>query len=83
VFIVVDLFVAVILNNLETVKSEQAAEDASRTAKAAAAEPDDLLRRVAALRSELAEFEARLRSDEGPPSRGDRAAGEPQEQPRV
>jgi len=48
-----------------TVKGEQAHEDAGRAAQVAAMEPDDLLRRVAALRSELAEFEARLRLDEG------------------
>ncbi len=60
VFIVVNLFIAVILNNLERVKVEQAAEDM-------AADPrpdveDDLLRRVAAIRSEMAELELRLRA---------------------
>jgi voltage-gated sodium channel len=60
VFIVVNLFIAVILNNLEQVKVEQAAEDM-------AAEPtpdaqEDLLRRVETIRSELAELETRLKA---------------------
>jgi voltage-gated sodium channel len=57
VFIVVNLFIAVILNNLETVKAEQAADEMN--------EPDaddELLRRVEAIRSELGELETRLRA---------------------
>jgi voltage-gated sodium channel len=57
VFIVVNLFIAVILNNLETVKAEQAADEMH--------EPDaddELLRRVEAIRSELGELETRLRA---------------------
>lgn len=57
VFVVVNLFIAVILNNLETVKAEQVAEEMR--------EPDaedDLLLRVEAIRIELGELEARLRA---------------------
>src|SRR5687767_2608937 len=57
VFVVVNLFIAVILNNLETVKAEQVAEEMR--------EPDaedDLLLRVEAIRFELGELEARLRA---------------------
>ncbi len=57
VFIVVNLFIAVILNNLETVKAEQVAEDMK--------EPDaneELLLRVEAIRFELGELETRLRA---------------------
>ncbi len=57
VFIVVNLFIAVILNNLETVKAEQVAEEMK--------EPDandDLLLRVEAIRYELGELESRLRA---------------------
>jgi voltage-gated sodium channel len=57
VFIVVNLFIAVILNNLETVKAEQVAEEMK--------EPDardDLLLRVEAIRFELGELESRLRA---------------------
>ena len=60
VFIVVNLFIAVILNNLERVKVEQAAED-----MAADPTPDvqeDLLRRVETIRSELAELETLLKA---------------------
>ena len=57
VFIVVNLFIAVILNNLEAVKAEHAAEEMH--------EPDAdeaLLRRVEAIRSELGELETRLQA---------------------
>lgn len=57
VFIVVNLFIAVILNNLESVKAEQVAEDM----KEPGAE-NDLLLRVENIRSELGELEARLRA---------------------
>jgi len=60
VFVVVNLFIAVILNNLERVKVEQAAED-----MAAQTTPDvesDLLRRVDTIRNELAELELRLKA---------------------
>jgi voltage-gated sodium channel len=60
VFIVVNLFIAVILNNLETVKAEHAAEAMEKVP-----EPDideDLLRRIEAIRVELAELETRLRA---------------------
>jgi voltage-gated sodium channel len=60
VFIVVNLFIAVILNNLERVKVEQAAED-----MASDPQPDiedELLRRVETIRSELAELEVRLKA---------------------
>jgi hypothetical protein len=53
----VNLFIAVILNNLETVKAEQAADEMH--------EPDaddELVRRVEAIRSELGELETRLRA---------------------
>ena len=55
VFIVVNLFIAVILNNLESVKAEHAAE--------ALEDGDDaeLLKRIEALRSELGDVEALLR----------------------
>jgi voltage-gated sodium channel len=60
VFIVVNLFIAVILDNLETVKAEHAAEEMGA---ATDAETDaDVLRRVQVVRSELAELEARLRA---------------------
>ncbi len=58
VFIVVNLFIAVILNNLEKVKTEQAAEDMARSSDP----DDDLLRRVEAIRAELGELESRLRA---------------------
>ena len=58
VFIVVNLFIAVILNNLEKVKTEQAAEDMAHSADP----EDDLLRRVEAIRAELGEVESRLRA---------------------
>ncbi len=59
VFIVVNLFIAVILNNLERVKVEQAAEDM----EASPVDPDDdLLHRIEAIRTELAELETRLRA---------------------
>jgi hypothetical protein len=58
VFIVVNLFIAVILNNLERVKTEQAAEDI----KAPTDEDVYLLARVETIRSELAELETRLRA---------------------
>jgi voltage-gated sodium channel len=64
VFIVVNLFIAVILNNLEEVKAEQVAEDMDQMS-----EPDvdeDLLRRVEAIRTELAELETRLRARSEP-----------------
>src|SRR5688572_1751192 len=58
VFIVVNLFIAVILNNLERVKTEQAAEDI----KAPTDEDVYLLARVETIRSELAELDTRLRA---------------------
>jgi len=58
VFIVVNLFIAVILNNLERVKTEQAAEDI----KAPSDEDAYLLARIEVIRSELAELETRLRA---------------------
>jgi voltage-gated sodium channel len=60
VFIVVNLFIAVILNNLERVKVEQAAEDMVNDPQPAF--EDDLLRRVETIRSELAELEIRLKA---------------------
>jgi voltage-gated sodium channel len=60
VFIVVNLFIAVILNNLERVKVEQAAEDMAT--ESAPEIEDDLLRRVATIRAELAELELRLKA---------------------
>jgi len=60
VFIVVNLFIAVILNNLEQVKAEQAAEDIEEMGEVAAEE--DLLRRVEVIRAELGEIESRLRA---------------------
>jgi len=51
VFIVINLFIAVVLNNLETVKSEERASHAG---------PDDLLQRVEALKLELEAFEVAL-----------------------
>jgi len=62
VFIVVNLFIAVILHNLETVKAEHAAEDM----RDPGADPDrDLLLRVESIRSELGELETRLRARTG------------------
>ena len=55
-FVVVNLFIAVILNNLEKVKDEHAAEEM-------ASEPNvdqDLLLRVDRIRIELGELESRL-----------------------
>jgi voltage-gated sodium channel len=60
VFIVVNLFIAVILNNLEQVKVEQAAEDMAAGTPSDA--DDDLLRRVEVIRSELRELETRLKA---------------------
>ena len=60
VFVVVNLFIAVILNNLETVKAEHAAEEMAELTEPDADE--DLLRRVEVIRSELGELEARLRA---------------------
>ncbi len=60
VFIVVNLFIAVILHNLETVKAEQAAEEIEDRSQLDADE--DLLRRVEVIRSELGELEARLQA---------------------
>lgn len=60
VFIVVNLFIAVILNNLEQVKVEQAAEDMATETRV---EVDgDLLRRVDTIRAELSELETLLRA---------------------
>ena len=61
VFIVVNLFIAVILNNLETVKAEQAAEDIEDMPQVDV--DADLLRRVEAIRIELSELESRLRAN--------------------
>jgi voltage-gated sodium channel len=52
VFIVVNLFIAVVLNNLETVRAEQQIADPTAP---------DLLRRVEALRVDLEAFETALR----------------------
>ena len=60
VFVVVNLFIAVILNNLETVKAEQAAEDMEEMREVDIEQ--DLLRRVEVIRAELGELEARLRA---------------------
>ena len=63
VFIVVNLFIAVILHNLEEVKAEHVAE-----AMEALPEPqveEDLLRRVESIRAELAELETRLKARSG------------------
>lgn len=57
VFIVVNLFIAVILNNLETVKAEHAAEE-MRAPEA----DEELLVRLEAVRAELSELETRLRA---------------------
>ena len=75
VFIVINLFIAVVLNNLETVKAEEHAHaqvdalrssssgdgSAENTDKAVAA---DLLRRVAAMRAEMEAFESLLREQQ-------------------
>lgn len=61
VFIVVNLFIAVILNNLEKVKAEHAAEEL----QAPTDEDAYLLARVETIRSELAELETRLRARTG------------------
>jgi voltage-gated sodium channel len=60
VFIVVNLFIAVILNNLEEVKAEQAADEMAGMKKVDVEE--DLLHRVEAIRRELGELENRLRA---------------------
>lgn len=58
VFVVVNLFIAIIINNLETVKGEEkAGSDSSR---------DDLAARVARIRSQLEEVETALRRDPTP-----------------
>ena len=54
VFIVVNLFIAVVLNNLESVKAEHAAE-------ALEGDDADLLRRIDHLRTDLGDLEALLR----------------------
>lgn len=54
VFIVVNLFIAVVLNNLESVKAEHAAE-------ALEGDDADLLRRIEHLRADLGDLEALLR----------------------
>jgi len=59
VFVVVNLFIAVILHNLQSVKAEQAAQEIS--------EPDShvaLLARVELIRTELGELESHLRAGE-------------------
>ena len=55
VFIVVNLFIAVILNNLETVKAEHAGE------QLAAGGDDELVRRIGRLTAELRDVGAALR----------------------
>jgi voltage-gated sodium channel len=60
VFIVVNLFIAVILNNLEQVKVEQAAEDMATERRPEMDE--ELLRRVERIRTELGELEMRLKA---------------------
>jgi voltage-gated sodium channel len=62
VFIVVNLFIAVILNNLESVKAEHAAEALEGGHDA------ELLRRIEALRTELGDVEALLRRRGSPPA---------------
>jgi len=56
VFIVVNLFIAVVLHNLQTVKSEQ--EEAA--VPVPLTDDADLLRRVQSIRAELSELESRL-----------------------
>jgi voltage-gated sodium channel len=56
VFVVINLFIAVVLNNLETVRSEQIAAESG---------PGDLLRRIEELKHELDAFEATLRHPPG------------------
>jgi voltage-gated sodium channel len=58
VFIVVNLFIAVILNNLESVKAEQAAEALE------GGDDAELLQRIERLRSDLSDVEALLRRRE-------------------
>ncbi len=58
VFIVVNLFIAVVLNNLESVKAEHAAE-------ALEGDDADLLRRIEHLRSDLGDLESLLRQRRG------------------
>jgi hypothetical protein len=53
VFIVINLFIAVVLNNLETVRAEQ--EHPSRL-------HDDLLQRIEELKGQLEAFESALRA---------------------
>ena len=67
VFIVVNLFIAVVLNNLETVKAEHAAE-------ALQGDDAELLQRIEHLRTDLGDLEALLRQRRGIP--GDQARGE-------
>lgn len=55
VFIVVNLFIAVVLNNLETVKAEHAADALDRSDDA------ELLRRVEGLRTQLSDLETLMR----------------------
>jgi voltage-gated sodium channel len=62
VFVVVNLFIAVVLNNLESVKHEQQI-DADRGST-----HHELLAMIEALRARLAELEDRLRAT--PPVRG-------------
>jgi voltage-gated sodium channel len=56
VFVVINLFIAVVLNNLETVKSEQIAAEAG---------PGGILRRIEELKAELDAFESTLRHTVG------------------
>lgn len=63
VFIVIYLFIAVVLNNLETVKAEEAEHE--RRHEAPAGTEEVLLREIADLRARLADFEARLRERNG------------------
>ena len=58
VFIVVNLFIAVILNNLESVKAEHAAEALE------GGDDAELLQRIETLRSELGDLETLLRRRE-------------------
>ena len=64
VFVVVNLFIAVVLNNLENVRTEQRAEDA--------AAQSDLLVRLGRLREDIELLEHELRSTN---ARGPRSAG--------
>ena len=58
VFVVVNLFIAIIINNLEAVKGEEQAQADARTG--------DIAARLAAMRVQLEEIETTLRRDRAP-----------------